>query len=276
MKEIKLIALDLDGTLLTTDKKLTEENWTALQAAADAGIEIVPATGRYYDVIPEPIRTLPFIHYAITINGAQIYDIRDRRVLARAELPWETAVNIMEYFDGIPVIYDCYQDNRGWITAALQEKAPRFAKSEPVLEMIQKFRTPVPELKAHLRERGRPVQKVMAFFDDNALRLQAKKDLAEAFPETSITSSVENNLEINAGAANKGTALKTLAEALGIPMEQTMAFGDDLNDASMLRAAGIGVAMGNASPEAIRAADLQTTTCDDSGVAAAIRRILGL
>lgn len=276
MKDIKLIALDLDGTLLTTDKRLTEENRSALQAAADAGIEIVPATGRYFNVIPEAVRTLPFVHYAITINGAQILDIRDRRVLATAELPCETAIRIMEYFDTIPVIYDCYQDNRGWMTETLQARAVQFARSQPVLEMLQKFRTPVPELKEHIRRQGRGVQKVMAFFADDALRLRAKDALVTAFPETAVTSSVENNLEINAQTATKGKALETLAHILGIRMDRTLAFGDDLNDASMLRAAGIGVAMENASREAVEAADERTTSCDDSGVAAAIRRLLGL
>lgn len=276
MNEIKLIAFDLDGTLLTTDKRLTAENLDALQACADAGIEIVPATGRYFDVIPEPIRSLPFLRYAITINGAQIVDVKNRSVLAREELPCETAVRIMEYFDRLPVIYDCYQENRGWMTEALQAKAEAFAQSQPVLEMLQKFREPVPELKAFLLARGRDVQKVMAFFADESVRRQAKAELCLAFPETSITSSVSNNLEINAAAATKGKALETLARVLGIPLEQTMAFGDDLNDVSMLRTAGIGVAMGNASPEAIAAADERTAACDESGVAMAIRRLIRL
>ncbi len=276
VNEIKLIALDMDGTLLTTDKRLTEENRSALERAAAAGIEIVPATGRYYDAIPEPVRKLPFLHYAITINGAQIYDIRNQRVLSRAELPCETAIRIMEYFDTLPVIYDCYQDNRGWITEGLQAKAARFARTKPVLDMLEKFRIPVPELKAHIREQGRSVQKVMAFFRDETVRQQARDYLAKYFPETAVSSSVENNLEINASQANKGNALKLLADLLGIPMAQTMAFGDDLNDATMLRAAGIGVAMGNATPAALAAADVQTASCDESGVAAAIRSLLGI
>lgn len=273
---IKLIATDLDGTLLTTDKRLTPENETALRDAAAAGIEIVPATGRYFGVIPATVRALPFIRYYITVNGAQIYDAREDRVLARAELPWQTAVALMNFFDALPVIYDCYQDNRGWITEAFQKTAPRYARSAPVLEMLLKYRTPVPELKAFLREQGRPVQKVMVFFQDDALRLNVKDELTRLFPALSVTSSVENNLEINSGAASKGNALKTLAEALQIPMEQTMAFGDDLNDASMLRAAGIGVAMDNASPEAVLASDERTSSCDESGVAARIRKIPGI
>jgi predicted mannosyl-3-phosphoglycerate phosphatase (HAD superfamily) len=73
METIKIIAMDLDGTLLDSEKRLSEENRAALQRAADAGIEIVPTTGRIYKIIPEAVRELPFIHYAITVNGAEVY-----------------------------------------------------------------------------------------------------------------------------------------------------------------------------------------------------------
>lgn len=139
---MKLIALDLDGTLLTTEKELTAENEAALRRAAEAGIEIVPATGRFYGAIPENVRSLPYLHYAITVNGAQIYDIREDRPLFRSEIPWRRAVEIMEYLDTLPVIYDCYMDNWGWMTRALYDRAADFAPHRHSLEMLQKMRPP--------------------------------------------------------------------------------------------------------------------------------------
>ena len=88
MEGIKIIALDLDGTLLDSEKRLSEENRRALEQAADKGIEIVPTTGRIYAIIPEVVRQLPFINYAITVNGAELYDVRNDRVLAKNELPY--------------------------------------------------------------------------------------------------------------------------------------------------------------------------------------------
>ena len=76
MHKIRLIALDLDGTLLNSDKELTTENSEALEKAAEAGIEIVPATGRFYRGMPKVIRDLPYVNYVITVNGALVYDIR--------------------------------------------------------------------------------------------------------------------------------------------------------------------------------------------------------
>ena len=274
MKNIRLIALDLDGTLLTTDKLLTPENRVALERAAEAGIEIVPATGRFYGGMPESVRLLPFVHYAITVNGAQVLEAASQRSLYRAEIPLALALEVMEYLDGLPIIYDCYMDNWGWMTQALYDQAADFAPHRHSLEMLQKLRTPVPELKAHLRRVGHDVQKIQMFFRDMELRARSMEELGRRFPELVVTSSIPRNLEINSREATKGAALAALAGALGIPMAQTMAFGDDLNDVTMLRAAGVGVAMGNAGPEAKAAADRVTADCDHSGVAQALETLL--
>lgn len=271
---MKIIALDLDGTLLTTDKRLSPENEAALRRAAEAGVEIVPATGRFYSGIPDCVRSLPYIHYAITINGAQVLDLRARSSLYRAEIPWRRAVELMEELDKLPVIYDCYMDDRGWMSQSHQDRAADFAPNKPSLDQLQRLRTPVPELKAFLAQRGRDVQKVMMFFQDPALRLRSLEELARRFPDLTVTSSIPRNLELNSRDAQKGIALERLAEQLGVPREETMAFGDDLNDLSMLRAAGIGVAMGNAGEEIKAAADRVTASCDENGVAAALEELL--
>ena len=271
---MKLIALDLDGTLLTTEKELTPENEAALRRAADMGIEIVPATGRFYGAIPEQIRSLPFLHYAITINGAELYDVRKGGALFRAEIPWRRAVEIMGFLDTLPAIYDCYMDDWGWMSRDHYERAAEFAPHRHSLEMIQKLRTPVPELKAHLARVGHDVQKIQLFFREPEPRLQAMAELARRFPDLAVTSSVPRNLELNSREAQKGRALTRLAAYLGLDRSETMAFGDDLNDLTMLEAAGVGVAMGNASPEAKTAADYVTASCDESGVARALERLL--
>ena len=271
---MKLIALDLDGTLLTTEKVLTPENEAALRRAAEAGIEIVPATGRFYEAMPEAVRSLPYLHYAITVNGAEIREVRTGRALSRAEIPLARALEVLRVLDRLPVIYDCYMDNWGWMTQAHYDAAADFAPHRHSLEMIQTLRTPVPELKAYLEQVGHDVQKIMMFFRDPALRIASLRELAERFPDLAVSSSIPRNLEINSLEAQKGPALLRLAAHLGIAPEQTMAFGDDLNDVSMLRAAGIGVAMGNACPEAKAAAALVTASCDENGVAQALDRLL--
>jgi hydroxymethylpyrimidine pyrophosphatase-like HAD family hydrolase len=106
------------------------------------------------------------------------------------------------------------------------------------------------------------------------LRSQVLKMLPAEFPDLVITTSIVNNIEINSREATKGVALKKLADYLKIPLESTMAFGDDTNDTTMLKAAGIGVAMGNAYDEVKQSADFVTKDCDDNGVAFAVRHFL--
>ena len=272
MPDIKLIALDLDGTLLNSNKELSPGNTRALADAAARGIEIVPTTGRFFGGMPACIRSLPFLHYAITINGAAVYDVRRAADLAKAELPLLQAVEIMRYLDTLPVIYDCYMDNWGWMTRTLQEKAAEFSLDAHYLNMIRCLRTPVDELKAFLLEKGRDVQKIQLFTKDPELRQMLLQQLEGRFGEIAVSSSVANNIEINHANANKGAALGKLAAHLGLSMVQTMAAGDGLNDLSMIRDAGVGVAMGNACVEVKQAADAVTACCDDDGVAAAIER----
>ena len=275
MTDIRVIALDLDGTLLNSRKELTPRTYRALQAAAEAGIEIVPTTGRFFDGMPKAVQDLPFLHYAITINGARVTDLRTGEVVSQAEIPLETALAVMERLDKLPVIYDCYQDNWGWMTRSLYDRSPEFVQNPHILRMVQELRTPVDDLKTTLRQRGRGVQKIQFFVKDMAVRQEVLDTFEGLFPGLAVTSSLANNVEINDRRANKGDALQALAAYMGIGVGQTMSFGDGLNDLTMIRAAGIGVAMANSCPEVLAAADRVAPSCDEDGVAAVIEKLLG-
>ena len=267
---IRVIALDLDGTLLNSNKELSSGNLAALERAAAAGIEIVPTTGRFYGGMPKVIRDLPFVHYTITINGAETADLRTGEVIYRAELPWQQAVDIMSYLDDFPVIYDCYQGNEAFMTAAQKELIEEMASSPHYRKMLHELRQPVPELKRFLEERKMGVQKVQFFTNRPEVRLQLMEELPRRFEALAVSSSVADNVEINQSRANKGEALLALGEHLGLKREQIMAFGDGLNDLSMLKEAGIGVAMANACQEAKELADWIAPSCDEDGVACGI------
>ena len=270
MSDIRLIALDLDGTLLDSDKRLPPENRAALERAARAGAMIVPATGRYFTAMPEAVRALPGLRYAITINGARVSNADDSEVLYTADLPLALALELMRWLDTLPVIYDCYMDNAGWMTEAMQRRAAEYSTDPHYLKMVLEKRTPVPELKAFLRERGHDVQKVQFFTTDPALRAEVLRTSTARFPGVAASSAWFKNVEFNAADATKGKALEGLCRALGVDISQTMAFGDGLNDVSMLRAAGVGVAMGNASDEVRAAADRVAPDCDHAGIAAVL------
>ena len=271
MDDIRIIALDLDGTLLDSNKNLSEANRAALAAAAAKGILVVPTTGRFFGMMPPAVRDLPFVRYAITVNGAQVYDRETDTAIVREELPLEKALAIMRYLDGFDVIYDCYQDNWGRMTKAMQDKAAEYAQDPHYIKMIREFRKPYPDLKSYLAEQGRDVQKIMLFARDPAVRDTLAAELPTRFDGLAVSTSTFNNLEINVATAHKGRAIERFAAHFGWTLANCMAFGDGLNDLSMVKMAGTGVAMANAAPEVLAAADYVTLSNDADGVAAALR-----
>ena len=271
MNDIRLIALDLDGTLLTTDKRLTDRSRQALERAAAHGAFIVPATGRIYRGLPQSVLDLPFLQYAILSNGAQVYDVMRNRDIYMAELPVAQAAKIMGWLDGWPVLYDCYMGGRGWMQADMYARIDDYALSPAIAVYMKSIRQPVPDLKKFIFDCGTSVQKIQVFCPDDATQRNIFDSLP--FDGVSVTSSVPRNVEINHEDADKGKALLALAAHLGIPREQTMAFGDGLNDLSMLRAAGTGVAMANAVDAVRAAADVVTGSCDTDGVAMVIESL---
>ena len=274
----KLIAFDLDGTLLDDDKRIPPEHLRALEAAAARGWVPVPATGRIVRGIPEPVKALPGLRYFIVSNGAGVYDAAEDRLLYRGDVPLELALRCYEYMDTLPVIYDCYQNESGWMTRSMYEACAPYFPTEPhMLEIVKRLRVPVDDLKETLRQRGEPLQKLQMFFKPEDLdeRERQLRRIPELFPELVATTSVSNNIEINSVNAGKDKALLALAAHLGIPREDTVAFGDGTNDLAMLRAAGLGVAMANADPKVKAAADEITGSNNDAGVARVIWRLLG-
>ena len=137
---------------------------------------------------------------------------------------------------------------------------------------IKDSRTVVPDMAAWLAEQSEGPEKISMFFAQVSQREEAQKQ-AEAMG-LEVTSSLPTNLELNAGGVNKGCGLLALAEVLGFAREQVMACGDSGNDAAMLKAVGLGVAMGNAAPDILAVADAVTDTNDQDGVAKALERFV--
>lgn len=272
----KLIAFDMDGTFFDDNKRIPQINMEALEAASARGCIIVPATGRIFPGLPAELKDCGFVRYCITINGAYVYDSLEDRALYEAGIPLETALELADYLAGLPVIYDCYRDNWGYMTASLYNVAEEYISSPGNLALIKNLRSPVPELRENIREVGKPVQKMQAFFKDEKLRQKAIAYIHGNFPELAVTSSVPNNIEINSAGAQKGPALEALCAQLKIPMSDTIAFGDGSNDISMLRAAGLGIAMENADDEVKAAADKVCSGNNSGGVGLALKEILGL
>ena len=272
--DIKLIAMDLDGTLLDSQKNISPENMYALERAAQKGIYIVPCTGRFFAAIPDNIRSLPFVRYAITINGAVVYDAVEDKVISETAMPLERGLELLDWCAGLGVAYDCYIGSRGYMHKDHIDHIEDYLNSKVYCDIIRNMRIPVDDLKAYVKEQGLAVQKVQMFSKDREFLFNTREYVNKNWPDLLATSSLNNNLEINAKDANKGTALKALAKHLGLEIKQTMAIGDGGNDLPMILAAGTSAAMMNGLPELKNAASFTTLSCNGSGVAYAINRVV--
>ena len=276
MSEYLLVAFDLDGTFLNDEKQIPEENIRALDRMKETGMQAVPCTGRLYQAIPEGIREHPAIRYAVTENGAGIYDKEKKGLVFSTGITYEEAIPLLEYARTIPCLYDCYQDSWGWIPREMYEEVPEFLPPSPVRDMVLKYRTPLDDFETTIRERGTPMQKFQYFFRTTQLRDQYLPIVQEQFPQFEISKSSPLNIEINGSGTNKGITMKALCGMLRIPMEKTAAFGDDINDISFLTAAGKGIAMENAVEAVKRIADDITGNNNDGGFGIGWRDLLGI
>ena len=270
----KLIAFDLDNTFLDSDKRIPEANMRSIVQAHASGALIVPATGRFRGGMPPELLRGPLIRYVISINGAVVYDIQEETVLVHASMPLRRALDVMRFLDGEDVIYDCYIDNEAYMTKALQDKADDYITNDYYRARIRDLRTPVPDLPAFIEANGKDISKIQLFARDMALRDRLFHELQARFPDNSVTSSLPDNIEITDAHANKGEALEALCRYLDIPLAETFAAGDGLNDVTMLQCAGTGVAMANAPDAVKQAAGFVTASCDEEGFARALLRVM--
>ncbi|MEY8356991.1 Cof-type HAD-IIB family hydrolase [Lachnospiraceae bacterium 54-53] len=270
---IKLIALDLDGTLLDSKKQLSDANRQALSLCIQKGIWIVPCTGRTISGVPAEVKGIPGVRYAITTNGGVIEDLEEKKVIDTRMLPWELALELLQTVDAYRVMYDPYIDRRGITEPRFFEHLSEYNLSQELQDMVRDTRDIYPNIIEFVKKSRKPVEKINLFFADMEERARLRAEL-EKRNDILVTSSMPLNLEINALGATKGDAILRLASHLGIEREQTMAIGDGENDFSMIQKAGIGVAMRNGREELLAAADYITDTNDEDGVAAAIKRFV--
>ena len=273
MKQIKLIAFDLDGTVLDSLKRLSGRNRAALKACAEKGIVLVPATGRAAAGISPAIRDIPGVRYGITTNGGTITDLKTGEILDRQTISGEKALRLMKVISRYHAMYDPYINGRGITQPEFYDHMDEFGLTPVIQEMVRATRDVVLNIQDYVKQTGAEVEKINIYLADLKDREPLQRQL-EQEEGLSITSSLYNNLEVNDAKATKGQALKRLADYLNIPMEAVMAFGDGGNDLSMIQAAGTGVAMANGLETVKAAADYITLDNDQDGVADAIEKLI--
>ena len=267
----RMIGMDLDGTLLTTEKKLTPYTQDVLKRAIAQGIIVLPATGRPVSGVPEEIMHFPGIRYAVTANGGRIVAVQENRTIYENLVPVDKAYAILSVFEKYDTLREIYYDGIGYSEETMLKNIHRYIEPGPMADYMVATRRPIPDVHAKFVETNRPVDKVQGIFASLADKDEALKEL-EKITDIEITGALSQNVEINAKDVDKGNALLRLGQILGIPGEEIMAFGDGTNDRKMLEKVGTGVAMANGVPEVKAAADYITASNDEEGVARFIEK----
>ena len=268
---IRLLAFDLDGTTITEHKYLSEKNRAALLCAREHGVELVPATGRMRTFIPDAVTALPGVRYAITSNGAAVYDLKSGEAIYQSLIPNEKALQVQEILDEYDVYLEYYRNGSAITKRSFPEQAQSyFSLPDTKMHFVRgKKYTFIEDFGAYLRETGLCPEKINLPFLQPPVRQELWQRL-ENLDGLRLTSSLPDNLEINDDRAHKGAALLALAERLGIKRAEIMAVGDNGNDVTMLEAAECSVAVADGSPEALAAAKHSTAPHDRDGLAQAI------
>ncbi len=274
--EIRLAALDLDGTLLNSDGQISETDKQTLAQAIHNGVEIAISTGRPYIGLPVDVLCSIGIRYAITANGSAIYELPDKKCIFENCISVSTASGILEQLQNRQVYFDAFIDGNGFSNQCKRHLIDSLAMPPSVIKYIRNTRTFVTDIAADIKRKNLSVQKMSIDFikDTNGSLIDYDVVLSvlQSYPDIIFVSGGCCNAEVTKVGTTKGQGLRFLAERLNIPMTATMACGDSENDMNILQTAQIGVAMENAELCVKETADFVTKSNDNNGVSYAIQK----
>lgn len=271
-KRIRLIGLDLDGTLLRDDKTISAFTEKSLAAAAGRGITLVPITGRPLSGIPECVTGLGVFDYAVTTNGAAVTRLKTGECVYSAPLPHEKTIAVMKKLLSAGVSFEAFANGCGYISPAVMAEYNQKYAGTPVGEYIQRSRRVVEDPLGEFERGGLCADEIFISCKDE----RERKALADGFgadEELQLCMLEDKFLEITRRGTDKGSALEWLCALLGVDKDCTAVFGDNANDAPLLRAAGLFVAMGNARDDLKSVADMVADTNEHDGVAKIINKM---
>lgn len=270
---IRMVGLDLDGTLLRQDKSISDYSRDILRRASALGTVIVPVTGRPLAGVPSAVKCLPGVRYCITSNGAAVYDLKEGKVIKEVLMKPETVLSVLSAAQGLCLIREVFTGGWGYHEHKDYEMLKKRFAGTPVMPYIDSSRKKTGSLEEFVRNRKEGFENISIMSGCPGDREEIRRRL-EGITGINVILPWKTDLEITDGKAEKGDALLFLAERLGIGREETMAAGDSDNDLSLLRKAGLALAMGNASVHIKEAADYITEDNEHDGAARAVERFI--
>ena len=272
-KNIKMIAADLDGTLLRDDKTADPVTIEAISKVIEKGIIFVIATGRPFNGVPKELINIKGLKYAITSNGARVVDISTGKCVIEKLLPREKGIRALEIGAQYDTLQEIYYGGQGYADRDKMQNVEKYHKNPNMWNYFRTTRKQVDSVMDMALNCPKDMDKMQILFPDLKDREKAWEEIRK-IDNINAVDSIGYNIEVNSKEAHKGAVLKELAEMLSIDISEVMAFGDGDNDASMIKEAGLGVAMGNSGKMALEVADYVTDSNNDNGVAKAIEKFV--
>lgn len=266
----KLLALDMDGTLLDSHKQVLPRTREAIAQLAASGVAVAYCTGRNPTELSDYVAQLPSIRYGSLVSGALAYDFSSQEALSVTPLPTEACCHVIETgaLENVMVHLLCVGTS-----VARQTDIDRMDQVHMGIYhgMFDKLCTRAEDLEEYVRAHEGQVLKTNLYHLDNAARERTRARLAGM--GLKLVDAEETSLECTARGISKDKGLRAVCDALGIGMDQVVAVGDAPNDTDALGAAGCAVAMGNATPQIKEIADLVVADNDHDGIVEAIERL---
>jgi len=259
----RLVAIDLDGTLLTREKRPSPRTRRALADLSARGCHVVIATGRPFDVLRIFCAGVELAAPQITFNGAVVHDPRTGRDLSRQLVPPAFVPPAIDFFIEADVPVALYATDRLYLDRRMPNPAAWTPAPLPPATYLDDMR----------RVADRPSIKVVGQADPATIARLRPRAVAAFGRDLYVTQTAANLLEFLHPDASKGAALRRVARLLDIAPARIVAFGDSHNDLTMFAYAGLAVAMGNATGEVKAAAGMVTANNEEDGVALALARL---
>lgn len=283
LSRIRLIAVDLDGTLLREGGVVSAATMKAVRAAVRSGLHIVMATGRTCQTPVTLSRRFHLNEPIISANGAHVMSGPAGEDWQHIPVPADVWPGLVDMLNSLGACFEVHVKG----ASLIEERFAAQAKRRPAKsfgEALRRWFSPSRHGRANVVANGTSANlagRAVKAFVHGPSEVVEKLIRAgeEAFPRrlhyvTTITATRESVLEIQDASVSKGQALFLVAERLGFSMDETAAIGDGDNDVEMLQVAGLGVAMANASPRLTMVADRFTLSCDDDGVAEFLKEVM--
>jgi len=269
----KLVVTDMDGTLLNNEGQVPDKNKEVLEKLQNKGVHVAVATGRIYTSARIFAKYLGIKTPIIACNGAIVREIQNNEAVYASPMEKEDVLKVIDICQKHDIYFHFYTEDTLY-TERLEKSALKYSEWNRTLKEEDRINLEVVnDIYKFVKYSDEKAFKLIILNDDVDLLSRIRVELDE-IPGIAVSKSRYDNLEIMNRGVEKGKAVKGLADSLGVKREEVICIGDNENDISMIKYAGMGIAMGNAEEIVKETANYITDTNDNNGVAKALEKLL--